>query len=105
MIIKECLLSFAMNKSERQRGTASVGVIGIMLGFGVIYFVCYFILDWISDTKQERSIAKNKNQEVLRTISKEEVMKRGVGQHVFSCNGIFFRSCKPKEIYKDTVQM
>ena len=94
-----------MKKSERQRGTASVGIVGIMLGFGLLYFVCYFILGWISDTKNDRTIAKNKNQEVLRTISKEEVMKRGVGQHVFKCSGIFFRSCKAQDLYKDTVEM
>lgn len=84
---------------------ASIGLAGIMLGFGVLYFVCYFIMDWIYETKEDRKISKHKHIVELKPVTKDEVMKRGVGQHEFVCSGIFFRKCRPKELYQDSVEI
>lgn len=100
-------MNFIRRKSSatgKERGFAGLGIAGLMLGFGVLYFVSYFILDWIYETKEERKIGHSKQIEELRVITKEEVMKRGVGQHIFKCSGIFWRTCKPIELYKDTVK-
>lgn len=90
-------------KSKKELGSGAVGVAGLMLGFSLVYFIFYFVVNWIYDTKEERKLGYRKNNEELRVITKEEVMKRGIGQHVFVCFGLFSKTCREWEVYMDTV--
>ena len=90
--------------NNSQSGFAGIGLAGVMLGFGIVYFIGYFILNWIYETKEERKNFAKMGPEVFRVITKEEVMKRGVGKHVFVCSGLFSKTCKAKVLFEDTVE-
>ena len=92
-------------RSRKEIGSGGAGIAACMLGFSVVYFVFYFIVNWIYDTKEERKFGNHLlRQEELRMVSKEEVMKRGIGQHVFKCYGFLGNACTDYELYKATVQ-
>lgn len=74
----------------------------MMLGFSVVYFIFYFIVTWIYDTKEARRFAPGGHKEELRVITKEEVMKRGIGHHVFKCYGLSDKTCRAVELYQPT---
>ena len=91
-------------RSRNEIGSGGAGIAACMLGFSLVYFVFYFIVNWIYDTKEERKFGNhNLRTEELRMVSKEEVMKRGIGQHVFKCYGILGNSCRAYELYKSTI--
>ena len=88
--------------SSKERGSGAAGLAGMMFAFGVVYFIFYFIVTWIYDTKESRKDPHFKNRVELRVITEEEVMKRGIGQHVFKCYGIFTKTCHATELYRPT---
>lgn len=95
-----------LNRSRKELGSGGAGIAACMLGFSLVYFTFYFVANWIYDTKEERRYGiHGKDQEELRVISKEEVMKRGIGQHVFKCYGLFSNGCSAVELYKSTVNI
>jgi hypothetical protein len=94
----------SLRKSDKsEAGFAGLGLAGVMLGFGFVYFIGYFILNWIYETKEERRNYMKQGPEIFRPITKEEVMKRGVGKHVFVCSGLFSKTCRAKLLFEDTV--
>ena len=99
-------ISLKSYRSKKERGTGGGGIAACMLGFSLVYFTFYFVLNWIYETKEERRFGPHgHNQEELRVISKEEVMKRGIGQHVFKCYAMLGNYCRGTELYKDTVDV
>lgn len=92
-----------LHNSRREIGSGSFGLAALMLGFSLVYFVFYFVVNWIYDTKEERRFGNLHSKEELRVITKEEVMKRGIGHHVFSCYGLIDKTCRDKQVYMDTV--
>lgn len=89
-------------RSNKECGSGSSGIIVYMLGFSLIYFIFYFVLNWIYETKEERKLALKAENELTKVVTKEEVMKRGIGQYVFKCYAFLGNSCYEHENYKST---
>jgi len=80
----------------KERGFLDSNAAIYLIGLSIAVWVISMVMGWIYETKEQRTARTQRNSKTqfAQQLTKEQVVKFGIGEFEATCSGLFLKRCR-----------